>query len=98
MLIFVANLGSTSFKYSLFSMKGDVPELLARDGYERVTDHGEAIEDSLAKLKADGIIQSSEDIRGVGFKTVLGGEVTGCIAADDVCLKALEDNSDLAPA
>ncbi|MBC2603534.1 acetate/propionate family kinase [Puniceicoccus vermicola] len=98
MLVFVANLGSTSFKYSLFSMKGEAPELLARDGYERVTDHAEVIADSLEKLKADGVIQSADDIQGVGFKTVLGGEVTGCIAADDVCLKALEDNSDLAPA
>lgn len=98
MLVFVANLGSTSFKYSLFAMKSETPELLARGGYERVTDHGQAITDSLEKLKADGVITSPDEIQGVGFKTVLGGEVTGCVAADEKCLKALEENSDLAPA
>jgi len=98
MLVFVANLGSTSFKYSLFAMQSDVPELLARGGYERVADHAKAIEDSLEKLMADGVIQSPGEIAGVGFKTVLGGKVTGCVEADEACLKALEDNSDLAPA
>lgn len=98
MRVFVANLGSTSFKYSLFAMDRDVPELLARGGYERVTDHAEAIEDSLAKLVADGAIGSPDEIDGVGFKTVLGGRVTGCVAADEECLRALEENKDLAPA
>lgn len=98
MLVFVANLGSTSFKYSLFDMEGEEPRLVARDGYERVTDHAEAIADSLEKLKAEGVIQSTEEITGVGFKTVLGGRLTGCVAADDDCLAALAENSDLAPA
>ncbi len=98
MLVFVANLGSTSFKYTLYDMEGESPRLLARDGYERVTDYGEAIDDALGRLKADGIISSPEDITGVGFKAVLGGRLSGCVAADDDCLKALEENADLAPA
>ncbi len=98
MLVFVANLGSTSFKYSLFNLEGDSPDLLARGGYERVVDHADAIADSLAKLEADGIIDSPEAIVGVGFKTVLGGRVTGCVEADEACLAALDENSDLAPA
>jgi len=98
MLIFVANVGSTSFKYSLFSMEKGGADLLARDGYERVSDHGEAIAAALAKLKDDGVIASPEEIAGVGFKTVLGGRLTGCVEADEDCLRALDENSDLAPA
>ncbi|MFP4352295.1 MAG: acetate/propionate family kinase [Puniceicoccaceae bacterium] len=98
MLVFVANLGSTSFKYSLFSMEKGGADRLARDGYERVSDHGEAIADALAKLEADGVIASPDEIAGVGFKTVLGGRLTGCVEADEDCLRALDENSDLAPA
>ena len=36
MLILVANLGSTSFKYRLFRMDGNGGEVIAKGGYERV--------------------------------------------------------------
>lgn len=98
MHVFVANLGSTSFKYSLFAMEGETARLLAKDGYERVTDYGTAIDDALAKLGGEGTISGPEDIHGVGFKTVLGGRLTGCVEGDDECLRALDENSDLAPA
>jgi acetate kinase len=46
--------------------------LLAKGGYERVTDYGQAIDDCLAELRAGGPRASPADLHGVGFKTVLG--------------------------
>ena len=49
MHILVANLGSTSFKFRLFRFDGaESATLLAKGGYERVTDYGKAIDDCLA--------------------------------------------------
>ena len=90
MKILVANLGSTSFKYRLFDVTGTQARLLARGGSERVTDYGVAIELALAEF--------SEGLDAIGFKTVFGGELTGCVLADERVEKALLDTSDLAPA
>jgi acetate kinase len=98
MLVLVANLGSTSFKYRLLRLDGEAELELARGGRERVTDHDEAITSCLAELTADGPINSLEEIDAVGFKTVLGGELTGCVLADESVEQALLDNADLAPA
>ena len=88
MRILVANLGSTSFKYQLFRMDGQGHEVLARGGYERVTNHGQAITDCLAALLLQGALQSTEEIDAVAFKTVLGRNLSGCVEADDAVLKA----------
>ena len=98
MNILVANLGSTSFKYRLFRFDEAGAALLARGGYERVTDHGRAIDDCLAELKAAGHVQSASDLHGVGFKTVLGRNLTGCVPADERVIAALEGFKDIAPA
>ena len=98
MLIFVANLGSTSFKYSLFETGQDAMKLLARDGYERVEDHGVVIADALDKLEKEGVLSSRKDIQGVGFKAVLGHNLSGCVEGDDSCLEALDQAAELAPA
>jgi acetate kinase len=98
MNILVANLGSTSFKFRLFRFDGTGAALLARGGYERVTDHGRAIDDCLAELKAAGHVQSAADLHGVGFKTVLGRNLTGCVPADERVIAALEGFKDIAPA
>jgi len=90
MKILVANLGSTSFKYRLFDVTGTQARLLARGGSERVTDYGVAIELALAEF--------SEGLDAIGFKTVFGGELTGCVLADKRVEKALLDTADLAPA
>jgi acetate kinase len=90
MKILVANLGSTSFKYRLFDVTGTQARLLARGGSERVTDYGVAIELALAEF--------SEGLDAIGFKTVFGGELTGCVLADERVEKALLDTADLAPA
>lgn len=98
MNILVANLGSTSFKYRLFHFIGDTASEVARGGFERVIDQGQAIDLCLASLRGDGHLGSTADLYGVGFKTVLGGELTGCVTADESVENALLANADLAPA
>lgn len=98
MKILVANIGSTSFKYCLYDMADGEERLLTKGGLERVTDHGEAIEASLAGLVDEGHLASVNDLDAVGFKTVLGKDLSGCVVADDRALKALDDFKEIAPA
>ncbi|HAO95485.1 MAG TPA: acetate kinase [Verrucomicrobiales bacterium] len=97
MKILVANLGSTSFKFRLFEMGEDEESQLAEGGYERVSDHGEAIRDALVSLENDGFASPGE-IEAVGFKTVLGRGLSGCVEAGDEVIEALEGFADVAPA
>ena len=58
MNILVANLGSTSFKFRLFRFDGTgAASLLAKGGYERVSDYGKAIDDCLVELQAAGHVR-----------------------------------------
>jgi acetate kinase len=98
MKILAANIGSTSFKYRLFDMDGATECVLAEGGLERVTDHGQAIEASLQKLVEEGHLSSVESLDAVGFKAVLGKDVSGCVPADDRALMALDDFKEIAPA
>lgn len=99
MLILIANLGSTSFKYRLFRIGEDGTEnLVAKGGYERVTDYGEVILDALKKLKEEGHIADDGEIEAVGFKTVLGKNLSGCVEADQRVLDALNGFKEVAPA
>ncbi len=98
MKILVANIGSTSFKYRLFDMDGTEERVLAKGGYERVADHGVAIRDSLESLVAGGHLASVGDLDAVGFKTVLGRNLSGCVPGDDRALQALDDFREIAPA
>jgi acetate kinase len=98
MLILVANLGSTSFKYRLFRMEEGAGEVVAKGGYERVEDHARVIDDSLATLQRDGVINSPDEITAVGFKTVLGKDLSGCVIADEQVIDALEGFAAVAPA
>jgi acetate kinase len=98
MHVLVANLGSTSFKYRLFVLDGEQARLLTRGGSERVTDYGAAIERALQELAASGHLPSPDILDAIGFKTVLGGDLTGCLLADERVEKALRDTADLAPA
>ncbi|AWI08812.1 acetate/propionate family kinase [Ereboglobus luteus] len=94
MNVLVANLGSTSFKYRLYAIDGAEARLLARGGFERVTDHGAVIDQAMNELAAAG----HKTIDAVGFKTVLGGDITGCLLADEKVEQALLATADLAPA
>lgn len=98
MLVLVANLGSTSFKYRLFRMDERGGNDIAKGGYERVTDYASVIEDALATLQREGAIGSPEDIDAVGFKAVLGKNVSGCVIADQSVIEALEGFTAVAPA
>ncbi len=95
--ILIANVGSTSYKYTLFdaSADGSLNELI-RGGMDRVSDYETAIKQSLEDLKTKGFAQ--EEIDAVAFKTVLGKNLSGLREADDDVLKALEDMSFVAPA
>lgn len=98
MKILVANLGSTSFKYRLFEMGEGAEKVLARGGYERLEDHGAVIREALDDLVEAGHLSSLDELDGVGFKTVLGKELSGCREADDEVLEALEGFAQIAPA
>lgn len=98
MKILVANLGSTSFKYRLFSLDGGEERMLAKGGYERVEDFAPVIQDCLATLEKDGHLTGENDLDAVGFKTVLGKDLSGCVEADDKVLAALDGFKEIAPA
>jgi acetate kinase len=98
MLLLVANLGSTSFKYRLFRMDEAGGEVVAKGGYERVADYATVIDDAIATLLRDGIIRSPDEIEAVGFKTVLGKDLSGCVIADQAVIDALEGFAAVAPA
>jgi len=71
---------------------------LASGGYERVTDYTECIENMLENLVGNGNISSAEELDAVGFKTVLGKDLSGCVEADDSVLAALDGFKEVAPA
>jgi acetate kinase len=96
MLILVANLGSTSFKFKLLDMDagGDV---IAKGGYERIGQagspyptHAEVIDVILKELprRPDAI----------GFKAVHGGPISGAVRVTDEVIAIQEQFADVAPA
>ena len=98
MFILIANLGSTSFKYRLYQSDGVEESVVASGGFERVTDHAEVINEALANLTSQGHLKDISDIDAVGFKTVLGKDLSGCVDADDKVIAALEGFQEVAPA
>ncbi len=98
MKILVANLGSTSFKYRLFEMTAGDACLLGKGGAERVTDFGAVIREALDEMEGSGVLATRRDIEAVGFKTVLGRNLSGCVEADDTVVEALEGFAEVAPA
>ncbi|MGB6220282.1 acetate/propionate family kinase [Haloferula sp.] len=98
MLVLIANLGSTSFKYRLYDMAAGEGRVLAKGGFERVEDHGVVIEAALKELEESGAVGSRGEIDAVGFKTVLGRNLSGCVEADEQALAALDGFAEVAPA
>ena len=98
MKILVANLGSTSLKWRLFDFSLGGETLLHKGGFERVSDYAKAIGDCLVQLKAEGQIQSENDLAAVGFKTIMAKGVNGCVRLDETVLKAMEAFNPIAPA
>lgn len=96
MLILVANLGSTSFKYKLLDMEQE-GEVIAKGLYERIgqegspfRNHGDVIDVILKELprKPDAI----------GFKAVHGGPISGAVRVNEAVIKVQEEFADVAPA
>lgn len=96
MLVLVANLGSTSFKFKLLDMSTDGEEV-ARGGYERIgqqdspyANHAAVIDEILGQLerKPDAI----------GFKAVHGGPISGAVRVSDEVIAIQEQFADVAPA
>ncbi len=98
MLVLIANLGSTSFKYRLYQLEEGRECVLASGGFERVTDYAEVINQALSDLIEQGHLQAISDIDAVGFKTVLGRNLSGCVDADHSVIEALEGFREVAPA
>jgi acetate kinase len=98
MKLLVANLGSTSFKYGLYGRQDAALVPLARGGFERVTDYEACIGEMENRLQQEGHLDPGESLDAVGFKTVLGQGVSGCVEADETVLEALEGFQDVAPA
>jgi acetate kinase len=98
MKILVANLGSTSLKYRLFDFSGGQERLLTRGGFERVSDHAQAIEDCLAELHKGNWIVSENDLAAVGFKTIMARGINGCVRLDESVVRAMEEYNTVAPA
>ena len=96
MLILVANLGSTSFKFKLLDMSGGGDEV-ARGGYERIGQpgspfptHGDVIDVILKELPRPP--------DAVGFKAVHGGPISGAVRVTDEVIATMEQFADVAPA
>src|SRR5437867_9296080 len=94
MLVLVANLGSTSFKFKLLDMERD-GEVVARGGYERIGQppfrtHGDVLDVILKECprKPDAI----------GFKAVHGGPISGAVRVTDDVIATMEQFADVAPA
>ena len=96
MLVFVANLGSTSFKFKLLDMSDD-GRVVAKGGYERIgqaggefANHAEVIDRILATL------EKRPDA--IGFKAVHGGPISGAVRVTDEVIAIQEQFADVAPA
>jgi len=96
MLVLVANLGSTSFKYKLLDMEHD-GEVVAHGGYERIGQEGSAYAthgDVIDVILKD--LPSQPDA--IGFKAVHGGPISGAVQVNDEVLATMQQFADVAPA
>src|SRR4051812_12850393 len=96
MLVLVANLGSTSFKYKLLDMERG-GEVIARGGYERIgqsesqfANHGDVIDVIMKEI--------GREPDAIGFKAVHGGPISGAVRVNDEVLHTMEEFADVAPA
>jgi len=103
MKILIANIGSTSFKYRLFDMRGGA--VLADGRTERIgrggecPDHRTAIERCLAEIAGPGRpLAALTDLSAVGFKAVHARGVSGTQPVTDELLAAMEAYAFLLPA
>jgi acetate kinase len=102
--VLIANIGSTSFKYRLFDMRGRA--VLAEGKIERIGRPGGACPNYEAALQVcmesiagpGKALANGGELTAIGFKAVHAGPVTGTRRIDDEVLAAMEEFSFLAPA
>lgn len=96
MLILVANLGSTSFKFKLLDMSND-GEVVAQGGYERI---GQPGSDFASHADVIDVIlkQLSKKPDAIGFKAVHGGPISGAVRVTADVIATMEQFADVAPA
>ena len=100
----IPNIGSTSFKYQVLEMPGEV--VLARGRVERIgqpgsgcPDYPAAIRECISEIAGPGkALGSLKEIDAVGFKAVHAGPLNAPQLIDDGFLAAMEEFSFLAPA
>lgn len=96
MLILVANLGSTSFKFKVLDTDLDCKEV-ARGGYERIGQPGEPFATHADVI--DVILkQLPKAPDAIGFKAVHGGPISGAVLADEHVIDTMQQFADIAPA
>jgi len=96
MLVLVANLGSTSFKFKLLDMGKDGDEI-ARGGYERIGQADSPYPTHAAVI--DVILKQLErKPDAIGFKAVHGGPISGAVRVSDEVIATMEQFADVAPA
>ncbi len=110
MLILVANIGSTSFKFRLFDMaKGETE--LARGGAERIGKDDARVKvgahEWTGRLADHGeaidrclalLPDSNARLDAIGFKAVHGGPISGAVRVTPEVIATMEEFSDIAPA
>ncbi len=96
MLVLVANLGSTSFKFKLLNMELDGDEV-TRGSFERIGQ-----KDSLFATHSDVIDVILKELGrepdAIGFKAVHGGPISGAVRVTDAVIDTMEQFADVAPA
>lgn len=100
----IPNIGSTSFKYQVLEMPGEV--VLARGRVERIgqpgsgcPDYPAAIRECISEIAGPGkALGGLKEIDAVGFKAVHAGPLNAPQLIDDGFLAAMEEFSFLAPA
>jgi acetate kinase len=104
MIVLVANIGSTSFKYRLFETSDW--SVTARGGIERIgrpggdcANYGEAIARCMNEISGSGKpLADPSQLSAIGFKAVHAGPVSGAVRIDDRVLAAMDDFAFFAPA
>jgi acetate kinase len=113
MLVLVANLGSTSFKFKLLDMSKGGDEV-ARGGAERLVGASgpptKAWASGEIEFEADGVQATHDAVIGllisemdrvpdaIGFKAVHGGPISGAVRVTDEVIATMEQFADVAPA